>query len=110
MVIREKVGGLVPAVLFWNKPKEENWAITLYPFIFYRFFPTFSMRCHEFIHVKQIQEEGFFKFYIKWAFWTFRYGYQNNPFELEAYGFQSDPDVHELLSKQFPQLTKGVQA
>ena len=49
---------------------------------------------HEWIHVKQIQEEGFFRFYLSYIFQIFfnlfRYGnlkkaYKNISYEKEAY-------------------------
>tara|TARA_R110002126_G_scaffold255711_2_gene398764 strand:- start:8265 stop:8534 length:270 start_codon:yes stop_codon:yes gene_type:complete len=39
---------------------------------------------HEMTHIKQINEEGKIKFSIKYLFWTCRYGYWNNPYEVEA--------------------------
>lgn len=39
---------------------------------------------HETVHVKQIQEFGAVKFTLKYLWYQIRYGYKNNPFEIEA--------------------------
>lgn len=39
---------------------------------------------HELQHVKQYKEQGIFKFLIKYFYYNIRYGYKNNPFEIEA--------------------------
>lgn len=39
---------------------------------------------HEMVHVQQIRTEGAFIFYLKYLLFTIRYGYWNNPYEVEA--------------------------
>ena len=39
---------------------------------------------HEGVHWEQYRRMGAFKFYIKYIWYTLRYGYQNNPMEVEA--------------------------
>jgi hypothetical protein len=39
---------------------------------------------HEKKHIEQIQEQGRLKFAVKYTYYTMRYGYQNNPYEIEA--------------------------
>lgn len=66
--------------------------ITLYPFIFM----TKTARTnkaivkHELIHVDQIRREGWFKFYIKYIYFNIKFGYRNNPYEIEAYSRQHE--------------------
>jgi len=59
--------------------------ITLYPFIFYKGTPSDEIIKHEWGHVNQIKRHGVFNFYIKYIYYHFKYGYINNPFEVEAY-------------------------
>lgn len=62
-------------------------AITLYPFIFYKY-PrariTEATLRHELVHIQQIRRVGFFKFYITYVWYSIRHGYRNNPYEVEA--------------------------
>jgi len=46
---------------------------------------------HELEHVYQQMREGVIFFYLKYFYYSLRYGYKNNPFELEAYERQNDP-------------------
>ena len=39
---------------------------------------------HEMKHWEQYQQMGFFKFYLLYAWYSLRYGYTNNPMEIEA--------------------------
>ena len=39
---------------------------------------------HEMTHIKQMEEEGKFKFTCRYLWWTLKYGYQDNPYEVEA--------------------------
>ena len=40
---------------------------------------------HELVHLYQIKKIGRFKFIILYLFYSIRYGYRKNPFEVEAY-------------------------
>lgn len=71
----------------WLLPKWVD-GIVLYPFIFYKGHPTYGIIVHEHTHVKQIREHGVLKFYILWLYYTIRWGYHLNPFEMEAYSNQ----------------------
>jgi hypothetical protein len=42
------------------------------------------LRKHELAHWKQAQELGVLKFYTKYLWYNLRYGYWNNPLEVEA--------------------------
>lgn len=39
---------------------------------------------HEMKHVEQMEKEGIFKFLVKYNYYWFKYGYKNNPYEIEA--------------------------
>ena len=39
---------------------------------------------HELKHIEQIEAEGRLKFGIKYLYYTIKYGYWNNPYEVEA--------------------------
>lgn len=46
--------------------------------------PTIQMRLHEEQHLRQIEKEGSWKFVFKYLFYLLKYGYTNNPYEVEA--------------------------
>jgi len=72
--------------------KERNIiAKAMWPFIFYKEDPlSRTVLEHEKIHLKQ-QLKGFLIFfYIKYIYYHIKYGYKNNPYELEAYKHQED--------------------
>lgn len=39
---------------------------------------------HENTHIEQVKRDGKFKFLIKYIWYLLRYGYKNNPYEVEA--------------------------
>lgn len=39
---------------------------------------------HEYVHWKQYERMGAVKFYVKYLYYSMRYGYWNNPMEKEA--------------------------
>ena len=39
---------------------------------------------HEYRHIQQVKKLGRFKFIIKYLYYSIRYGYTNNPFEVDA--------------------------
>jgi len=59
--------------------------ITLYPFIFFQGKPTRTLRKHEYVHIEQIHRHGILKFYLLYIYYSIRFGYEKNPFEIEAY-------------------------
>lgn len=62
-------------------------AITLPPFGIYVLFERINderLIKHEMKHWEQYQKMGFFKFYLFYAWYSLRYGYTNNPMEIEA--------------------------
>ena len=64
--------------------------IVLYPFIFYQGKPDMTLRKHEWVHIEQIQRLGVIKFYVTYLLYSFRLGYENNPYEIEAYRRESE--------------------
>lgn len=43
-----------------------------------------SLIRHEEKHLEQIKKDGIIIFTIKYLWWTLKYGYKNNPYEIEA--------------------------
>jgi len=43
-----------------------------------------SLRNHELKHIEQINNTGRFKFFFKYLYFNIKYGYKNNPYEVEA--------------------------
>lgn len=39
---------------------------------------------HERKHLEQMERDGWLKFHLKYTFWLIRFGYWNNPYEIEA--------------------------
>lgn len=86
------------------KHKHNHWlpkllgvgAITIYPYVFYADrFPHRILVNHELIHVKQVEQIGWIRFYISYlmfyfAFRLMRYdhnkAYYSIPYEVDAYG------------------------
>ena len=46
---------------------------------------------HELEHVYQQIRDGRLRFYLKYFYYSVRYGYKKNPYEVEAYERQHDP-------------------
>lgn len=55
---------------------------------------------HEYIHVRQVEELGWFKFYVKYLIENAKKGYWKNKYEVEAYAKQSEP-LTEAEQKHF---------
>ena len=43
-----------------------------------------GLRKHEAVHCRQMEENGWLKFMIKYLCYSMRYGYWKNPYEVEA--------------------------
>lgn len=50
---------------------------------------------HELEHAYQVQREGWLKFYLTYLLYLVRYGYRNNPYEVEARAVADDPFTEE---------------
>jgi len=66
---------------FWNK-KTRGCAI--YPFIFTTNINDEVLMRHEMIHIKQELRGWLIGYYIKYYYYQIRYGYDENPYEIEA--------------------------
>lgn len=71
----------------WLQPFAKFNAITLPPFGMFFNFGNFvdSTIKHELVHWEQYKRFGFLGFYLLYLYYTLKYGYENNPMELEAY-------------------------
>jgi hypothetical protein len=49
-------------------------------------FPSQEMLDHEAVHFEQMDRDGTFTFVVKYLYYWVRFGYDNNPYEIEAYG------------------------
>ena len=58
--------------------------IIIWPFIFFNGEPSSGIRFHEHIHADQIKRHGVIRWYIRYIYCCVRYGYRDNPFEIEA--------------------------
>ncbi|MGB0881864.1 MAG: hypothetical protein ACPGSO_02845 [Vicingaceae bacterium] len=55
---------------------------------------------HEYIHILQQNELGFLRFVFIYLFYSVKYGYDKNPFEIEAYKFQGFPNYYKVRNKK----------
>lgn len=56
---------------------------------------------HELKHIEQYQQLGFWKFILKYFWWSIKYGYYNNPLEIEARLAEADEYItsrHDILT------------
>lgn len=44
---------------------------------------------HEAMHLEQMERDGRVLFMVRYVWWLIRYGYQNNPYEVEARAAQT---------------------
>lgn len=51
------------------------------------------LRRHELVHIEQIERDGAVKFSVLYVWYLVRYGYLQNPYEIEAYARQDDLDL-----------------
>lgn len=57
---------------------------------------------HELEHVYQVKRKGWFGFYLKYLYFNIRYGYENNPFEIEANERENEPLTKAELELKTP--------
>lgn len=48
---------------------------------------------HELAHIKQFQQNGILLFTLKYLWYSIRYGYSKNPFEIEARQAETDERI-----------------
>jgi len=68
--------------------------VVLYPYVLFKRPPDetpIRLFRHELQHVYQVRREGWWKFYLTYLWYLLRYGYRNNPYEVEARAVQEDP-------------------
>jgi hypothetical protein len=70
-------------------------AITIFPFIFVKDKPRTEDEYrtiieHEKIHIGQQLRGLLIIFYIRYLYFSWKYGYKKNPYEIEAYEHQDD--------------------
>jgi hypothetical protein len=75
--------------------------ICLFPFIFVADKNDKICINHEKIHFKQQVELFIIPFYIIYVYWSIKYGYWNNPFEIEAFNWQNEFDEYVLFRKKY---------
>lgn len=63
--------------------------IAIFPFIITRPSPSKKTINHERIHIQQQLELLVIPFYILYIYYHIRYGYKNNPFEVEAFNYDT---------------------
>jgi hypothetical protein len=54
---------------------------------------------HELKHLEQIERDGRVLFMVKYVWWLCRYGYWNNPYEIEARAAASQQPTSEALMR-----------
>ena len=59
-------------------------AVTIPPFGMYCLPGHEGLEAHEKVHWQQYEQMGLLKFYLKYFWYQIKYGYQNNPMEIEA--------------------------
>lgn len=72
--------------------------IVLWPFILVNNKHNRRLVNHERIHEHQIKDCGVLWFYILYLRYHLKFGYRNNPFEVEA--FQNDNNLDYLLTRE----------
>ncbi len=78
---------IAPKWLAWSLRKLGFAGITLPPFGIFitpERFDDAALARHESVHWAQYQRMGLLKFYAAYVWYSLRYGYQNNPMEIEA--------------------------
>ena len=48
---------------------------------------------HEQCHLEQIERDGMLVFAVRYLWWLLRYGYQRNPYEIEARAAEAKPTM-----------------
>ena len=77
-------------ILWYMKFLKYDGLATMWDTIYYRTEPTQSLRHHELQHIRQMHRDGKFIYFFKYNWYWIRYGYKNNPYEIEARGVEND--------------------
>lgn len=86
--IMKKPPYIIETSLFYNLFAING--LAFWPFIFVYNKSNMRVVEHEKRHIKQQLEGWIIGFYIKYAYYTLRYGYKNNPYEVDARKHQYD--------------------
>ena len=84
MIIHKIAKGLIRA--YMNKQGFRGWT-SFWDTIYYvdeKSMADKKLRNHELKHIEQIERDGKLKFAFKYTYYQIRYGYKNNPYEIEA--------------------------
>jgi hypothetical protein len=83
------------------------WAsgMVLWPWVWFKKGgPTERLFRHELQHCYQVKRLGRLRFYVTYLFYSVRYGYRKNPFEVEAEKYEDK----ELTSQERAWMERGV--
>lgn len=70
--------------------RKDTVAMAIWPFIIIKGEVSRTVIEHEKIHLRQQLNGWLIGFYIKYFYFQWKYGYENNPYEVEAYKHQND--------------------
>lgn len=79
--------------------KKDGIAITLFNTIYLnncskeRFLQSTDWVRHEVRHIQQYKEKGYLSFLFLYLWYSIRYGYYNNPFEVDARNAEKDGEI-----------------
>lgn len=82
MTIRTATGLIKAYLLFFNFKGWTSFWNTIYVLPGYENYE--PLLRHERKHLEQIERDGKLKFSVKYLYWLFKYGYWENPYEVEA--------------------------
>ena len=66
------------------------------------------LRRHELVHLRQIGRDGPVYFLARYFWFLARYGYRQNPYEIEAYAIASPPEKYDMGGYSTPALPETV--
>lgn len=78
-------------------------AFVFYPWIFINNPNDKKLLAHELVHVMQVQRDGWLHFYLKYLYYHAKYGYKNNPYEIEARD-KTDEYMKKIKQDEYKEL------
>jgi len=75
---------LIPFIIKVPRLHGNYMGLTIWPFIFMVNPDDKGLLAHEMVHIRQQQEGWLIGFYIKYFYYQWKYGYEKNPYEVEA--------------------------
>ena len=85
-----------PYIIEVNKLWSGYKGFTFYPFIFVTEPDNERLIRHEKVHIRQQLDGWLIGFYLKYLYYQWKYGYEKNPYEIEAYRLQDDKTVKTI--------------